>query len=128
MANILIIDDDAAHGDMASQRLRRAGHDVSVHVGPFGATVAASKPSIDLIVLDVFMPALPGPDLLELLRKNWQCRAAILLCSSMDPGPLAELAREYGADGHVSKSAGRDEFIRAVEATLQRRASKKPAP
>jgi DNA-binding response OmpR family regulator len=126
MANILIIDDDATHSDMAAQRLRRAGHDVSVHVGPFGATVAASKPSIDLIVLDVFMPALPGPDLLELLRKNWQVRASILLCSSMDPGPLAELAKEYGADGHVSKSAGRDEFLRAVEATLRRRASKKP--
>jgi two-component system KDP operon response regulator KdpE len=127
MANILIIDDDPTHVDMASQRLRRAGHDVSVHVGPFGATKAASKPDIDLIVLDVFMPALPGPDLIELLRKNWQCRAAILLCSSMDPASLAELAREYAADGYVSKSAGRDEFIRAIEAVLRRRASKKPS-
>ena len=41
MANILIIDDDPIFAGMLEQRLSRAGHAVSVHVGPFGSTLAA---------------------------------------------------------------------------------------
>jgi CheY-like chemotaxis protein len=70
MANILIVDDDPVYSDMTKQRLERAGHRVTVHVGPFGATAAARKPDIDLVILDVFMPGLSGPDLLTLIRQN----------------------------------------------------------
>jgi DNA-binding NtrC family response regulator len=118
MAKILIIDDDPVFSDMTKQRLERAGHWVSVHLGPFGATKAASDGDLDLIILDVFMPALSGPDLLEIMRKNQRARAPVIFCSSMDPGPLKKLAVEHHAVGFVSKSAGRAEFIQTVERAL----------
>jgi DNA-binding NarL/FixJ family response regulator len=121
LARILIIDDDPVYSDLAKQRLERAGHDVEVHLGPFGATVAARKPGLDLIVLDVFMPALEGPDLLELMRQNNpRGMVKVIFCSSMDDGPLRELATRHQADGSVSKSSGRDEFLKAVQAVLER--------
>jgi DNA-binding NarL/FixJ family response regulator len=120
MSKILIIDDDPVFSDMTKQRLERAGHHVQVHLGPFGATIAAGDNALHLILLDVFMPALSGTDLLEIMRRSVRCRAAVVLCSSMDPGPLKELAEEHRAAGYVSKSADRAEFIDTIERVLKR--------
>jgi two-component system cell cycle response regulator len=120
MAKILIIDDDPVYSDMTQQRLERVGHTVQIQVGPFGATAAMSDDKLDLIILDVFMPALSGPDLLDILHKNYPgAKTRVLLCSSMDPAPLACIAAERGADGSVSKAAGRFEFLDAVDAALR---------
>jgi len=122
VASILIIDDDPVFSDMAKQRLERASHEVSVHIGPFGATVAARKPGLDLILIDVFMPALQGPDLVELIRqRNPGLRPKIMFCSSMDEGPLRELALRHLVEGCVPKSADRTQFVTAVEHVLERR-------
>lgn len=120
MANILIIDDDATYATMTQQRLERAGHYVGLHIGPFGATKAASQLGIDLILLDVFMPGLSGPQLLEVMRQNRTvAHARVILCSSMDPGPLKALAEEHRADGFVPKSAERHELLAVVERVLR---------
>jgi len=118
MAKILIVDDDPVYSDMTKQRLERAGHQVAVQLGPFGATAAAFDPTLDLVILDVFMPALPGPDLLDLMRKNDRVRADVIFCSSMDAAPLERLAREHHAAGAISKSAERHEFIALVSRVL----------
>jgi CheY-like chemotaxis protein len=120
MGRILIIDDDPVFSDVAKQRLERAGHQVTVHLGPFGATAAAGDSALELILLDVFMPALSGPDLLEVMRRSVRCRACVVLCSSMDPGPLKQLAEEHHAAGYVSKSAERAEFIDVIRRALER--------
>jgi CheY-like chemotaxis protein len=120
MPKILIIDDDPVYADMTRQRMERAGYEVSMHIGPFGATAAVSDTAYDLVILDVFMPGLAGPDLLGIIRKSGAAaQTRVLLCSSMDPGPLARIAEERGANGSVSKSVGRAEFLRAVEQALQ---------
>jgi len=119
VASILIIDDDANYASMTQQRLERAGHYVSLHIGPFGATKAASQLGIDLILLDVFMPGLSGPQLLDVMRQNKTvARAKVIFCSSMDPGPLKALAEEHRADGFVPKGAERHELLATVERVL----------
>jgi DNA-binding NtrC family response regulator len=126
MSNILIIDDDPVFSDMTMQRLERAGHRVAIHLGPFGATVAAGDVTLHLILLDVFMPGLSGPDLLDIMRRSARCRALVVLCSSMDPGPLKELAEEHRAAGYISKSADRAEFIDTIERVLKRSKEVRP--
>jgi len=120
MANILIIDDDPVFSDMTKQRLERAGHHVALHIGPFGATAVACDPSLDLIIIDVFMPGLSGPDVLGVMRKNARVRAPVIFCSSMDDAPLRQLAKEHGAIGHISKSTERAEFVETVGRVLAR--------
>jgi DNA-binding response OmpR family regulator len=120
VANILIIDDDANYATMTQQRLERAGHFVSLHIGPFGATKAASQLGIDLLLLDVFMPGLSGPQLLDVMRQNRTvAEVKVIFCSSMDPGPLKALADEHNADGFVPKSAERQELLATVERVLR---------
>ncbi len=123
MANILIIDDDPVYAEMLEQRLTRAGHRASVHIGPFGGTLAARKEGLDLIVLDVFMPGLDGGSLLALMRRDGIRRPRVLLCSSMDPAPLRDLAVKIHADGWVTKSAGRLQLLARVDQLLSRHSS-----
>ncbi len=119
MANILIIDDDATYASMTQQRLERAGHNVSLHIGPFGATKAASQLGIELILLDVFMPGLSGPQLLDVMRQNRAvAHAKVIFCSSMDAGPLKALAEEHHAHGSVPKAAERQELLATVARVL----------
>src|SRR3982751_519599 len=125
MATILIIDDDPVFADMAKQRLERASHAVVVHIGPFGATVAAKNPALDLVLLGIFMPALQGPDLLELIRQRMPgSLPRVVFCSSMDETPLSELAKRHQVDGYIPKSAQRDEFMKAIHDVLGRRDSR----
>lgn len=120
MANILIIDDDSDYANMTQQRLERAGHYVTVHLGPFGATKTASQLGFDLILLDVFMPGLSGPQLLEVMRQNRAvARVKVVLCSSMDAGPLKALAEEHHADGFIPKSAERQELVATIQRVLR---------
>jgi DNA-binding response OmpR family regulator len=121
MANILIIDDDAVFAEMTEQRLIRAGHRASAHIGPFGGTIAARREGLDLIILDVFMPGLDGASLLDLMRRDGAAqRPKVIFCSSMDVGPLRELALRHQADGCIPKSAGRQQLVNYVEEILQR--------
>jgi DNA-binding response OmpR family regulator len=121
MARILIIDDDPVYSDMMQQRLTRAGHEVSVLVGPFGGTLAARKEGLDLVILDVFMPGLDGPSLLDLMRKDTVRRPKVIFCSSMDAKPLEELAKQHQADGSIPKAGGRRDLLEYVEFVLARR-------
>jgi DNA-binding NarL/FixJ family response regulator len=121
MGNILIIDDDPIYSDMLRERLQREGHQVTVHLGPFGGTAAAAQADLDLIILDVFMPGLDGPDLLALMRKRQAAThksAKVMFMSSMDAEPLRELASRHQADGSLPKSARRAEVLEYVASML----------
>ncbi|HEX3777344.1 MAG TPA: response regulator [Polyangiaceae bacterium] len=119
MGKILIIDDDPIYSDMLKERLAREGHVVSVHLGPFGGTAAAAQPDLELIILDMFMPGLDGPDLLALMRKRKNANSAkVMFMSSMDSEPLRELATRHQADGWLPKSASRAELLRYVASLL----------
>jgi len=130
MATILIIDDDPIYAGMLQQRLERAGHQVSLHVGPFGSTLAARRPGLDLIILDVFMPGLDGPALLDLIRKDGgSSRPKVVFCSSMDAESLSELAARHQASGFIAKSAAREHVLESLERLLGSPArSLKPQP
>jgi DNA-binding response OmpR family regulator len=121
MANILIIDDDLVFAEMIEQRLIRAGHQASVHLGPFGGTIAARRAGLDLIILDVFMPGLDGASLLDLMRRDGTLqRRRVIFCSSMDAELLRSLAVRHQADGWIPKGAGRQQLLNYVEQVLQR--------
>ena len=121
MAKFLIIDDDPIYSEMLKERLVREGYQATVHLGPFGGTAAAAQPDLDLIILDVFMPGLDGPDLLALMRKRRAAvhlPAKVMFMSSMDAEPLRELAARHQADGSLPKSAGRAQILEYVASLL----------
>jgi DNA-binding response OmpR family regulator len=66
---ILVIEDELEFAELVKARLETAGYMVSIAVDAYGGTQTIIKENIDLIVLDLMMPAGGGMAVLERLRK-----------------------------------------------------------
>ncbi|HLM76443.1 MAG TPA: response regulator [Polyangiaceae bacterium] len=118
MATILIVDDDPSFGAMLRQRLMRTGHRVDFQQGAFG-TLNKLKQGYDLLIIDVYMPALDGTRLIQEIRRSPDLGGLrIILASSMDEAPLAALAKQHGADSYLWKAAPSVEIVATVGAVL----------
>jgi DNA-binding response OmpR family regulator len=121
MARILVIDDDERSNELTQIRLTKAGFDVTSHRGPFGSLNAIRSGEYDLILLDVFMPGLDGPGMMQLLRSTpGGEKTKVLFFSSMDPEALVLLVTTYGAHGYISKSCSSETLVAKIAETIQR--------
>jgi len=67
---ILVIDDESSIGDISRRILARAGYQVSTYTSAQAAidTVVASQQHVDLLLTDVVMPRMSGPDLARRMK------------------------------------------------------------
>ncbi len=120
MADILIIDDEPGILKILRRILEDAGHTVTeAPDGEVALRHFEGKPA-DLIVTDIFMPAMDGIELLVNIRRSFP-EARVL---AMSGGGL--LSRDQalgdaallGADHILQKPFSRDEVLEAVNRTL----------
>lgn len=118
-AKVLVIDDDPTFGRLVQRRLSNRGYVVDYRDCPFGATTEIARGAYALVVLDVNMPGLTGPGLVEALRYGRRPVAVkVLLMSSVDEDVLRRIAEHCQADGFVSKGAIWSEVLSIVRAIL----------
>jgi DNA-binding response OmpR family regulator len=118
MTDILIVDDDSTFGQLTLERIESMGYSAVFHHGPFGTVNAIRAARPRLVILDVNMPGLDGPQINQLVRSRQDCsESRILLMSSMDQRELDMLAKEHAIDGALHKSASRAE-LRAMISRL----------
>ena len=121
--NILLVD-DSRFLRVANQRaLVRAGHNVSAAAdGEEGLRLAIER-TPDLIVLDMMLPRMSGPDVLHALRKNPRtARIPVMVLTSLSQSNEVRLINE-GATAYFEKSLltldkGSEHFVDAVEKML----------
>lgn len=115
MADILVVDDDRDIGDSVADILRVSGHEVRVaRNGREGlARIAERKP--DLVLLDVEMPLLSGPDMAYVLflRNCGDERIPIVLASGVVG--LERIAARIGTPYFLSKPYDVNALLRLVE-------------
>ena len=70
LACILIADDDVILTEMLRFRLEAAGHSVACAADGMAALEAVASRDIDLIVLDLMMPIVAGPEVLARLKTD----------------------------------------------------------
>lgn len=112
---ILVIDDDEALARLLEVAFRTTSAEVVTHSRGYGVLqlVATHRPA--LVVLDVMMPGLDGPSVLELLRQDPELsRTRVVLWSAMAREQLAEAAEAAGADGYLEKTVGPRELVAQV--------------
>ena len=82
---ILIVDDSDLILEIYKNLLESAGFEVITSNTPFGTAsiIATEKPN--LVLIDLFMPALPGDKLVELLRKDKNIQNTKLILFSNRP-------------------------------------------
>ncbi len=119
MAQVLVIDDDPLFATLVKHRLAAAGHQVAYNEGPFGALTVARRGGYELILIDVQMPDIEGPQLVDCFRSRGTPGLRIILMSSLPEQEVVGLAEKSGADAAFCKTSGLDKLEGIVKSVLQ---------
>lgn len=69
----------------------------------------------DLIIMDIGMPILNGLTAAAVIKK-WKPQISIVLFTMYESDGMSQVARGMGLNGFVTKNAGRDGLLSAVDA------------
>jgi DNA-binding response OmpR family regulator len=117
-SGILVVDDDEAISAGLTRVLESQGYFVRRLDRGAGA-VAAAKPNIELVVLDLGLPDIDGIDVCRKLR-NARPELAILILSARDEELDVVAGLDAGADDYLVKPFRLSELLARVRAHLRR--------
>lgn len=113
---VLLIDDSKVSLLVAKTVLRDKGFDVRTasDVDEFDAVLDGWAP--DVILTDVDMPGITGPELCKLLKARYDtAHVPVVLYSSKSPTELEALAQDCQADAFVSKGEHHERLAEELE-------------
>ena len=118
MANILIVDDEAAIADLVEVYLKNEGFTVvkCTCAGEVLAQVAVQEP--DLAILDVMLPDMDGFTLCQRLREKYLFPILMLTAKVEDMDKITGLT--LGADDYITKPFNPLELVARVKTQLRR--------
>ncbi len=103
---VLIVDDDPVVARYLEKDLAGKGFEVHYASDAEGATAVLARRETrpDLILLDVRMPRIDGPQFCRFVKRNERFRGIkVILCTGASRETVEALAAECGADGFVFK-------------------------
>jgi DNA-binding response OmpR family regulator len=103
---VLCIEDDRFIGEMYTRSLRKAGYEVTWIIdGKGGLREALAKP-YDVILLDIMLPEMQGPDILKQLRgtQDKVPHSRVIVLTNYDQDDASRVAMEQSADGYLIKA------------------------
>jgi len=119
MITILIVDDEPAIRRLLRGALERAGHQV-IEAGDANAALAAAKPPLALVLLDLGLPGRDGLELLPLLKAR---DLAVIVITARDATGEKVAALDLGADDYITKPFDTEELLARVRVALRHRAA-----
>jgi DNA-binding response OmpR family regulator len=121
MNEVLIVDDDQVHAEIAGMVLKRAGFSVRRAVdGPLALEALAAEPLPDLVLLDVMLPKLDGFEVLRRIRADARTEGLpVIMVTSFSRDQDAARGRALGANDYIVKPLMDADFLRRVRAALQ---------
>ena len=117
MAKILVVDDDQTHQALISQVLTGGGYEAHVTSDGREALELMRRTPMDLVVTDMVMPGLDGPELLTALRDEFP-GVPIIAVSGISAAKLNKSAR-LGAYAILIKPVDPKELLEEIEAALR---------
>lgn len=110
MARILVVDDEPPIREFLVLILTDLGYEVCAAINGRDAIRLATEQRPDLVISDVMMPLMSGPELCRWLKRELRPPPPVILTSSID----GHLAAGAGADAFVPKPFDLDELERIV--------------
>jgi CheY-like chemotaxis protein len=112
---ILMVDDSEIILEAVGDTLRGAGFEVMTTTNPLLVASELRKNKPSLVLMDVDMPALKGPQVVEALHRSGITDAAIVLYSATsEPSGLAQMAEQCGAVGSIPKAVTGADLVQRV--------------
>jgi len=122
-AYVLVIEDDRNNQQIIADLLQRAGvqHITVVTAGWQGLRAARTDmPQVDLILLDIQLPAEDGYGVLQRIRESPRFRATRVVAVTANVHARAQAkARAAGFDGFIGKPLDFDRFPEQIQTLLQ---------
>jgi DNA-binding NarL/FixJ family response regulator len=117
MVRVMVVDDHPMWREGVARDLAEAGYEVVAAVGEGRQAVrVAGAVTPDVVVLDLHLPDIPGPEVAARLAAMEPAPKVLVLSASAEQEDVLE-AVKAGACGYLVKSAGREEFLDAVRRT-----------
>lgn len=125
---LLVVDDNPANRDLLSRRLERKGFSVLEADGGQRALDILSTLHVDLVLLDIMMPGIPGLEVLKRVRKTRSAAElpVIMVTARTDSEDIVE-ALGLGANDYVTKPIDFPVVLARVQAHLRTRRAATPA-
>ncbi|HXS63126.1 MAG TPA: response regulator transcription factor [Streptosporangiaceae bacterium] len=124
MAQLLVVEDDAAIRSALSRALTERGHAVSSTPNAMQALRLVLDCPPDLVILDLGLPDLDGYEVLRMLRAI--SKIPVLIATARDDEADIVRALDAGADDYVVKPFGLSQIEARVRAVLRRSCDEDP--
>jgi CheY-like chemotaxis protein len=121
-ATVLLVEDDRMVRELAREILRRNGLTVIQASSAAEAIAISQRPSFafDLLLTDVVMPEMSGPELAEKLAKEWP-RLNVLFMTGYVDESVVPRSRRRTAWALIQKPLSEDSLMQSVRAVLGER-------
>ena len=115
---ILLADDEKDFVETLAERLELRGHSPRVVFDGLSALKAAKEERPDVVVLDLFMPGLPGDEVLLRLKNVWPDLPVILLTGheTVDDSGTGPVAQAFAC---LTKPLSFNVFLETLEAAAR---------
>src|SRR5690606_14144760 len=118
---LLIVEDEAALSEPLAFLLEHEGYRVSVVADGVSAVDRVEEGDIDLVLLDLMLPGMPGTEVCRTLRQS--TTIPIIMLTAKDSEIDIVVGLEVGADDYVTKPYSARELLARIRAVLSRRAT-----
>ena len=120
--NILIVDDHEDERQSLAVMFRAAGHDVTTAPNGKEALGCVLNKLPDVMVLDLLMPEMDGPSLLEVIRSYLRIQSLpVVVLTGLSDSPMIDRARALKVNAILVKGrASPQDIMKAVEQAQSR--------
>ena len=118
MAVVLVVDDEVRLRDLVRRYLEHDGHQVLTAGTGAEALAIVSHTTVDLVVLDLRLPDVPGEEVATEIRRRGDVPILMLTAKASEDERVEGLA--LGADDYLTKPFSPREFVARVRAILRR--------
>jgi CheY-like chemotaxis protein len=116
---ILIVDDKPDILRLAVLRLKNLGYDIVTAVDGSKAYDIIQNEELDLILLDLIMPLMYGTEICKRVKNDENLKhIPIILFTAHSDIMTAEKAKNFGADGYITKPFEPEELVIKIEEFL----------
>lgn len=120
MPKILIIEDDAAFGQMLSRYLERNGYEVQCFAGAEPALESLDRGGVDLLLTDLRLPASDGIEIMETVKSKHPGTAVIIMTGYAEV-ETAVSSMKKGAADYISKPFTPDQLQVVIQQALSKK-------
>ena len=105
--SILVIEDDRFIGEMYVRSLKHEGYDVDWVVDGHDGLVAVTSKLYDLMMLDIMLPEMRGPEILKALRGGKVDKipnTRVIVMTNFDQDDESRMAMQHDVDAYLIKA------------------------